>query len=1375
MKLTFDYYHNLENIDLRLCNPDERELFPLPGENRNLVLRFNDLSELTFDVYSTTTLSDGTVVELEAYDYIRTKRLVYATNIGWFQISNVTEEDDGKRKYKGVTAQSYQSIFKNKGFMSEERVYCFYNPNDPYDDRYDSKQADSIPSVLGQMYKQLGIKQVLSQGQEEPAAPYEDWTVTYIPSSLIYGGANSVCRTFKENATFGYDWMVNDVEEAFEVIVLFDFMYKTIHVRLPNSVSEKADVLYTFNGLMKSVEVSENADDIVTVLNCNGDNCDITAVNPTGTNYICDFSYYMDKVNHRWMSAELIAKLERWKADCDAEKPSYASLIQRLRGYYKSQTECETDLQAASLSLQDLKNAQAERGVLGSGTAGSLCGTEAVENVKSGKLSLETASEYCKSPFSGSAVVTAYQNAPTFDENTGGWQFSGASKSGTADSIVADNMASNGSSATTYWYFSDVSDRSSYCKLKSRASVNKDSPSVSYSCDGFDRYIAYRYPIIQEGSGTIVYCDDIHVWISRWERVVAALNSKNTSLQANIDATNSSLSVITNKLNVLSYFSNTPALLRELNCYWIEGDYTNDHIAVLDETTPEEKIDLSNELLSSGYAELSKVCQPRFSFSLESINATKIYEFREQMQALELGKVVTIEKEEGVWYYPALLEISINLDDNNTFNMTFANATRLDDWGYTYADLISTSSSTSRQVSANWQNITAYAKEKEKISSLIKEPLDTTLRASFANMVNQEFSVDQNGVLGRKRLSMGSDTFEKEQVRLINNLLIFTDDEWKTAKTALGKVYYKDDDGNLTTAYGLVAETIIGSLIMGEKLKIKNGANTVEIGENGIAIHKDNGDTVFTVDTSGKINICNNFIVDAKGNIALNGNITWGTGASPTQAVYATSALAKPADGTKWSSFPASGSGWHRDYASTDYFASYTYDGGATWTSAVRVRGEKGSPGEQGYSIVAYVEQSNFTEANWSTYGTIGHVEGWTGTESIANGCRVGDLFAVVGTATDTKNSHTLIYRSDVSSGRLHGTCISHVITPRGAKGDKGDRGSDANVTHENVFNALTNNGTIQGIFEQDNQIYFNGAYIKAHSVTADQINSDELHVNAANIDGTLTAQQIDADNLVVQAANVKGALSSNMIYVPKSHLYSSYTNGGTWIDGSGLRVYNADKTGINYLNFGITYSNIASGISAVILDIGLSTATAHGEWTFDKFIRTPSLQLSGTDAHRVGISSGQLVFFYNDKDIAVMDGQSTYVNLYGTWRANGSAWISGSDARWKNTVEDFTPAHDILFDHLRPRTYKWNEGTSDRTHSGFIVQEVVEAVEKSGLTTKDFAAVVNFKNDNGEDDGWGLRYEELISLNTWQIQKLKESIKRLESEIANLKTEKQE
>lgn len=110
-------------------------------------------------------------------------------------------------------------------------------------------------------------------------------------------------------------------------------------------------------------------------------------------------------------------------------------------------------------------------------------------------------------------------------------------------------------------------------------------------------------------------------------------------------------------------------------------------------------------------------------------------------------------------------------------------------------------------------------------------------------------------------------------------------------------------------------------------------------------------------------------------------------------------------------------------------------------------KGDKGDTGAQGYGAVASVSRTNFTEADWNNYGTVDHIENWPNSDSIRNGCRIGDLFLVVGTATDTGNGHTLIYRSDTASGNLYGSCIGHVIANKGEtgnKGDKGDRGYSA-------------------------------------------------------------------------------------------------------------------------------------------------------------------------------------------------------------------------------------------------------------------------------------------------------------------------------------------
>lgn len=135
-------------------------------------------------------------------------------------------------------------------------------------------------------------------------------------------------------------------------------------------------------------------------------------------------------------------------------------------------------------------------------------------------------------------------------------------------------------------------------------------------------------------------------------------------------------------------------------------------------------------------------------------------------------------------------------------------------------------------------------------------------------------------------------------------------------------------------------------------------------------------------------------------------------------------------------------------------YETITYTNGTMVDTMKRVigvygnKGATGATGSQGYSLVANVVRDAFTESRWTTYGTINHEETWSSTSGIRNGCRIGDMFAIVGTATDTKNAHVAYYRSNTASGDLKGLCISHTIIPRGAtgatgsKGDKGDTGA---------------------------------------------------------------------------------------------------------------------------------------------------------------------------------------------------------------------------------------------------------------------------------------------------------------------------------------------
>lgn len=96
---------------------------------------------------------------------------------------------------------------------------------------------------------------------------------------------------------------------------------------------------------------------------------------------------------------------------------------------------------------------------------------------------------------------------------------------------------------------------------------------------------------------------------------------------------------------------------------------------------------------------------------------------------------------------------------------------------------------------------------------------------------------------------------------------------------------------------------------------------------------------------------------------------------------------------------------------------------------------------------------------------------------------------------------------------------------------------------------------------------------------------------------------------------------------------------------------------------------------------------------------------------------------------------------------------VSSSDRRGKKDVDYDMGKYGGLFDRLRPCSFLRVNGTSGRRHHGLVAQEVKEALEAEGLTGKDFAGYVEW------DGGCGLRYEELIAMLIYEVQKLKRSV----------------
>lgn len=119
-----------------------------------------------------------------------------------------------------------------------------------------------------------------------------------------------------------------------------------------------------------------------------------------------------------------------------------------------------------------------------------------------------------------------------------------------------------------------------------------------------------------------------------------------------------------------------------------------------------------------------------------------------------------------------------------------------------------------------------------------------------------------------------------------------------------------------------------------------------------------------------------------------------------------------------------------------------------------------------------------------------------------------------------------------------------------------------------------------------------------------------------------------------------------------------------------------------------------------------------------------------------------------------------------GTVKDSGGLPISSSDVNVKNSIQAQPEVYSEIFDRLNPVIYKYNNGSSDRYHTGLIAQEVEQVVIDSGLTTQDFAAVCYETDEDGTKKDYGIRYGELVSMCIYEIQRLKKRVDELEKEL---------
>ena len=278
------------------------------------------------------------------------------------------------------------------------------------------------------------------------------------------------------------------------------------------------------------------------------------------------------------------------------------------------------------------------------------------------------------------------------------------------------------------------------------------------------------------------------------------------------------------------------------------------------------------------------------------------------------------------------------------------------------------------------------------------------------------------------------------------------------------------------------------------------------------------------------------------------------------------------------------------------------------------------------------------------------------------------------------------------------------------------------------------------------------GSSINWASVTESNVGNSSSYQRANtayNLASTANSNAGDAYNLANTAlqAAYDNALSDRDIF---NMLTNGSTRFGIFSDSTSNRLY----INANYIRSGT--------IDADIITLG-------SDWGGFKC----ALGSDGTGRYTYGAkmygSNEEFYFIATNAGVRMKsDGESFVVT---STRIVASTDIdTSSDRRLKNNISSDLDRYIPFFMRLQPSVYRFNSGRSGRFHTGFIAQEVEDALRDSGLSTQDFAGLVKCSGLNDAHskytDEYSLRYAEFISLNTYMIQRLYRRIDELEQKL---------
>lgn len=739
--------------------------------------KYGDVSEMSFSVPA---YIDGAPTPY--YSNVTGNKIIVAEPYGAFILTTPSTDGDGVREVKSCVCKSREYEMSRANLTFEGGTYCLYNP------------VSMDNTVVGWL-RDL----------------FPNWSVGYV-SPTLYGRY----RTFDDTDEKALDFIYGAAQESYGCVFVFDTLNMAYDIIDADEEPNVMPVYLSYDNLVKQVSVSESSEEQFTVLDVRGaDPLDIRSVNPIGSNKIYNLDFFIENGD---IKGELASKWRSWETLVAANQDRfisymmlYSSETSRLLAEKAVLSEEESELVSlkniADVTLQGFGvGAKTEEDVA---SANKACtDQELVVAVQSdlvklvetkAKRYLENATEITKT-LSVDSFFTA-------DELSELRQYF------IEDAFLDDTFAT---------FDVDVSGKSNAFSNVDTATVSIQNAVVKNIT--LDESVKKTLIHVEGGSlsvigvgkdigGEVAYCtieEDLED-----KRVVVSAFLGTTDVDMST-FTGGNLSVV-GASNSLTYDDTSLSIVVKSSSLYFTPN-----------ATEYQRFNVALDLYRYATEKHKEIAYPVYEFSVSSGNFLFDSEFKPFADKLELGSALYLDISDGLRIKPLLIEAEIGFDDPSDFNLVFSNKFRRPDKVNNMKDLLRDSYNSNRSLDMSKYKYGAYSSSgaESQVKNLIESGLDAATSAVMGGFSNS-VKIDGSGITIREAGA-------NEYIRMNNGMIAFFDSNASSAKMAIGK-FVDDNTGEM---YGVVAPSIVGTLLAGENLVIENKSL------NGLI-------TQFKVDSSG--------------------------------------------------------------------------------------------------------------------------------------------------------------------------------------------------------------------------------------------------------------------------------------------------------------------------------------------------------------------------------------------------------------------------------------------------------------------------------------------------------------------------------------------